>query len=177
MKAILLAVSCFLTLPLIAQDSSTRPNRPRIVEPPQSGFAPPVMPQPTVRRDTAPAPQQPAELTHNITIRLQGTTTNGDEIDLSLSGIGPSFNADQAIDKDTTLSCEYLVAETETGYKVTYRVSKRIKIATENSAGTTKYEFMDVTLSNTVLCAEGRPLVLVLNGGKALKLTITKEAE
>jgi hypothetical protein len=175
MKAILLAVSCFLTLPLIAQDSSTRPNRPRIVEPPQSGFAP-VMPPPSVRRDTAPAPQQPAELTHNITIRLQGTTTNGDEIDLSLSGIGPSFNSDQSIDNDT-LSCEYLVAETETGYKVTYRVSKRIKIATENSAGTTKYEFMDVTLSNTVLCAEGRPLVLLLNGAKALKLTITKEAE
>ena len=169
MKAILLAVSCFLTLPLIAQDNSTRAPRPRTPSP--------AMPQPPVTRDTAQAPQQPADLTHNITIRLQGTTANGNDIDLSLSGIGPSFNADQSIDKDTILNCEYMVSETETGYKVTYRVSTRVKIATKTSADTTTYEYMDVSVSNTVLCAEGRPQVLVLNGAKSLKLTITKEAE
>jgi hypothetical protein len=135
------------------------------------------MPGSPVHRDTAPEPQQPAELTHNITLRLQGTTTNGNDIDLSLSGIGPRFNAMQSIDKDTIFNCEYMVSETEKGYKVTYNISTRIKIATQTSADTTRYEYMDVSASNTVLCAEGLPLVLVLNGAKSLKLTITKEAE
>ncbi len=96
---------------------------------------------------------------------------------ISLSGIGPRFNADQTIDEDTILNCEYMVSETDKGYKVTYNISTRIKVATEISAGTTKYEYMSVRSSNTVLCAEGRTQVLVLNGDKSLKLTITKEAE
>ncbi len=84
MKAILLAFSCFLALPLIAQDDSNRAPRSRIIMPAQSGSGVPGMPQQIVRRDPAPEPQQPEDLTHNITLRLQGTTANGNDIDLSL---------------------------------------------------------------------------------------------
>lgn len=178
MKATLLAVSCFLVFPLIAQEAPrqriTPPNQP----PPQR-LQPQPQSQPQLRMPIGAA-QTPAEaeaLQKNITIRLHGTTTTGTEIDLSLSGIGPRFRCDQVVNDDTMLSCEYLVSETETGYKVTYTVSARIKVSPQGSSNNTSYEYRDISTSGTVLCSADRPQVLVSNGSKPLQLTITKEAE
>ncbi len=159
MKFTLLAASCFLALPLIAQDA---PHR--------------VVPQPRVSSGTAQTPAEAESLQKNITIRLHGTTTTGADIDLSLSGIGPSFTADQVVNDDTMLTCQYVVSETETGYRVSYSVGARIKVATQTSQNSTNYEYHDVTISGTVLCSADRPQVLVRNGSKPLQLTITKEA-
>ncbi len=158
MKATILAVSCFLILPLIAQEAAPRNVRPQIVP---SGL--------TQRSEEVES------LKKNITIRLHGTTTTGTEIDLSLSGIGPRFRCDQVVNDDTMLSCEYLVSETETGYKVSYTVSARIKASLQNSPGLTGYENRDISTSGTVLCSTDRPQVLVSNGSKPLQLTITED--
>lgn len=115
-------------------------------------------------------------LKENITIRLQGTTTTGADIDLSLSGIGPRFTADQIVNDDTVLSCQYVVSETEAGYRVSYSVSARIKVPTHTNQTTTSFEFRDVSITGTVLCHADRPKVLVQNGSKPLQLTIIKEA-
>jgi hypothetical protein len=124
--------------------------------------------------------QQPAEsqaLKKNITIRLHGTTTTGAEIDLSLSGIGPSFTADQVVNDDTMLTCEYVVSETETGYRVSYSVGARIKLPKQANPNTTNFEYRDIIIRGTVLCSEKKAQVLVQNGTKSLKLTITEDAE
>ena len=159
MKATLLAVSCFLALPLIAQNTPRR-----------------VIPPPGVSNGAAQSSGESEPLKNNITIRLHGTTTTGADIDLSLSGIGPSFSADQVVNDDTTLTCRYVVSETETGYRVSYSVSARLKVATHVNQNVTNYEYRDVSISGTVLCSADRPQVLVRNGSKPLQLTITQEA-
>ncbi len=75
------------------------------------------------------------------------------------------------------LICEYVVSETKTGYRVSYSVAARIKVATQTSQNSTNIEYRDVSISGTVLCSADRPQVLVRNGSKPLQLTITKEAE
>lgn len=159
MKTTILAVSCFLVLPLFAQNS-----RPRVVLPPGAPGA-------------AHAPAEENFLEKNITIRLHGTTTTGTDVDLSLTGIGPVFTADQVMNNDTTLTCHYSVSETETGYRVAYSISSRIKIAVQANPDLTNYEFRDVSITGTVLCTVDRPQVLVSNGTKPLQLTITRQAE
>lgn len=155
----LFAVSCLLTLPMFAQNPAPRSAAPRVVPP---GLQ---------------APVETVGLQENITIRLQGTTTTGSDIDLSLTGVGPKFSADQVVNDDIVLSCEYLVSETETGYKVSYVVSARIKVATQTGPNATSYEYRDVSISGSAICKAGRPLVLVRNGAKPLQLTISKESE
>ena len=162
MKIPFLFISGILTLPLLAQ--APAPPRPIAI---RSGA-------------TQQSPGDPGEnedLGENVTIRLQGTVTKGSEIDLSLSGIGPKFTADQVIDDDTVLSCQYVVSETEAGYKVSYSVGARIKVVTQKSQNSTNFEYRDVVISGNVLCVAGKPTVLVRNGTKPLALTITKGAE
>jgi hypothetical protein len=158
MKTLILATACFMPMLLMAQN--------------------PVPRQPRPRADALSQQSGEAEgLRENITIRLQGTTTTGADIDLSLTGIGPRFTADQVINDDTVLTCQYVVSETEEGYRVSYSVSARIRVATQTNQTTTNFEFRDVSISGTVLCVADRPMVLVRNGSKPLQLTIMKEAE
>ena len=158
MKTLILATACFMPLLLMAQTPVPRQPRPRIdASSQQSGEA--------------------EGLKENITIRLQGTTTTGADIDLSLTGVGPKFTADQVINDDTVITCQYLVSETESGYRVSYSVSARIKVATQTNQTTTNFEFRDVSITGTVLCLADHPKVLVRNGSKPLQLTIIKEAE
>lgn len=157
MKAIPVAISCILALPFLAQSPVPRQPRPR-----------PVL---------APEESVEGELKENITIRLQGTTTTGSDIDLSLSGIGPRFTADQVVNDDTVLTCQFGVSETGTGYRVSYSVSARIKVITQTSQNSTNFEYRDVSISGNVLCIANRPVVVVSNGSKQLLLTISKQTE
>lgn len=161
MKTILSAFFCLLALPLMAQDARV----PRLRVPPPMPYA--------ETRETA---RQQESLEKNITIRLHGTTTNGDEIDFSVSGIGPEFMGQQVIDGDTILVCDYTVSATAKGFKVSYSVGSRIKVATEAVANTTNYKYRDISISGTILCSAGRAHVLVRNGAKMLQLTITEGA-
>lgn len=110
-------------------------------------------------------------------IRLNGTTTTGADVDLSLSGIGPRFIADQVVNDDTLLMCQYEVSEVDTGYRVSYTVGARIKIPTQGNSNTTSYEYRDITVIGTILCSKDTPQVLVRNGTKSLNLTITENTE
>ncbi len=157
MKALLFATVCLLTLPLAAQNSP--PSR---IVPPRQGSAPAI--------DLQASGDENA-LNHNIQIRLQGTTTTGADIDLSLTGVGPKFAADQVINDDTVLSCQYVVRKTETGYKVSYIVSTQMKVST----GSGSFQYRDVPISGTVLCSLNQPVILVKNGQKPLQLTISTE--
>lgn len=162
MKAILLIVAASLFSPLVAQEV-IRPPRQRSGQQPGA----PVM-----------EGAETSGLSRNITIRLQGTTTTNSEIDLELTGTGPSFNAQQMVGKDESiLSCEYLVAEAEGGYRVSYRIGMRIKVVTNINKDTTNYEYRDVTINGTALCAVGKPVAVVRNGGKPLELVVNIAGE
>jgi hypothetical protein len=117
-------------------------------------------------------------LSENIIIRLQGSTTTGIDIDLSLTGIGPKFAADQTVGDDgTVVHCEYLVSESDAEYRVSYTISVRVKVVTQVNRDTTNIQYQDLAISGNLICAINRPLVIVRNGLKPLQLTITKEAE
>lgn len=157
MKSILLATACLLTLPLMAQNQPV----PR-----------PAVRVPTINSQTS---TDTPELKENITLRLQGNIATVSDINLSLTGIGPRFAADQMTDDGTALTCQYVVSETDAGYKVSYSISARVKVATQSTPNSTNYEYRDVLISGTVICVVGRPVVLVRNGSKPLQLTIAKE--
>lgn len=108
-------------------------------------------------------------------IRLQGTTPAGIDIDVSLTGIGPRFKTDQMLDDGTVAQCEYVVSDNGNGYKVSYSLSVRVKVAMQPGPNAS-FQYQDVSTSGTVLCVESRPLVLARNGSKPLQLTITKDS-
>jgi hypothetical protein len=158
MKAILWIIVASLLSPLVAQDV-TRPPRPRTGQQPGA----PVMKEAGANG-----------LSRNITIRLQGTTTTNSEIDLELTGTGPTFNAQQMVGKDeSVLSCQYSVAQAEGGYRVSYSIGMRVKVVTNIHKDTTNYEYRDVTINGSALCAAGKPVTIVRNGGKPLELVVT----
>lgn len=160
MKTSTLAVSCLLVLPLVAQHAPIQVNLRKPISVTQQITEPPA-------------------LKKSITIRLHGTNSNGAEIDFSLAGIGPKFLADQLINDETILQCDYVVSETETGYLVSYIIGSRITIRdgdNMNSARSSSRDTIrDTYIRGTVLCANKKTQVLVQNGSKSLKLTITED--
>ena len=159
MKAILSILAALLVLPLAAQEGQ-RPPRPRGTPPGNVSAG------------------EDGGLGHNITIRLQGTTTTGNEIDLELTGSGPTFTAQQIAGKEeSVLRCEYRVRETEGGYHVFYSVGTQIKVPTSVHKDSTNYEYRDVTIIGSVLCSAGKPVAIVRNGGKPLELVVSPVGE
>ena len=158
MKSSILALSCLLVLPLLAQ------NAPGLVNP-------------RIPRRVSEQAAESQALKKNITIRLHGTTTTGAEIDLSLSGIGPSFTANQVVNDDTMLTFEYMVSETGAGYEVSYTVGAQIDDPTLPQQNTPIFKYRNIIIRGTVLCSEKKAQVLVQNGTKSLKLTVTEDAE
>ncbi len=160
MKAILFVIAASLLLPLAAQNPGIRPPLPR---------------QQQGHRDVA-APADDA-LQGNITIHLKGMTTTGNEIDLSLTGIGPTFMADQIVGNDNSmLSCEYSVKATETGYRVSYSIGMQQRVPTSVQKEVTNYEYRSVVMRGSVLCPEGKPVVIVKNGAKPLQIAVSTTA-
>lgn len=162
MKSPILLLGVLLTIPILAQ---TEMPRPRVVP----------VPEP-VQHDPRPVADP---LRKNTTIRLQGTTTTGQDVDLSLTGLGPRFNADQMIaGNDSVMSCDYLVSETDRGFMVSYTLRIRVRMGTNpGSPGPPNAEFRDLSLSGNILCKPGEPVVIVKNGDKSLQLTVTQNSE
>lgn len=157
-KSILLCV--LLTLPTFGQTQMPRPR---------------VNPSGMVQQDGQPVTDK---LQKNTTVRVQGTTTTGQDIDLSLTGLGPRFNADQMIaGTDSVMSCDYVVTESEQGFTVAYTLVVQMKVATSVNQGSTIYNYRDVSLKGTILCKPGEPVGIVKNGDKTLHLTVSQEPE
>jgi hypothetical protein len=161
MKAILSIIAASLILPLAAQEMQ-RPPRPRAAPSPGNVSA-----------------GEEGGLGHNIAIRLQGTTTTGSEIDLELTGSGPAFTAQQMVGKEeSVLSCEYRVTEADGGYRVSYSIGMQVKVVISSSQGESRnYEYRNVTINGSALCAAGKPVVIVRNGGKPLELVVSPAGE
>jgi len=151
MKIILLALS--LALPLSAQNKS-----------------------PKVRYvDKPTASQQSPSLDVNHTITLSGTLSTGDKIDLSLTGIGPDFQTDQVVGKNTTiLSCTYTLTQREESYHLKYSIGARIKIETKDDDGGKTVEFRDMVLRGVIACQPDKPVHISKSGDKSLTLAISK---
>lgn len=163
MKSIVLFLAVALASPLFAQDQ--RVPRPRMVTPP-------------VHRGDLPADPPTEALERNITVRLDGTTTTGNEIDLSLTGIGPVLSAAQLVgDELSHLTCEYSITPAGAAYRVKYTISVRQKVPTSVSKDVTNFEYMNVTIQGTALCQPGKPVEIVRNAAKPLRLTVSPESE
>ncbi len=158
MKTTIVLLSVLLSLPILGQTFQPRPRA-----------LPPGMPQP----EGQPAGER---LQKNTTIRVQGTTTTGQDIDLSLTGLGPRFNADQMIaGNDSVMNCDYLVTESDQRFLISYTLVVRIKVT--SNPGPPNIEYRDVSVGGTILCKPGEPVVIVKNGDKTLQITVTQEAE
>lgn len=172
MKAIPLLLAVALCAPLAAQNQPNNPPMPRgrVVAPPQPQAQPG---QPYVRQD--PDVKAPDS---NLTISLEGTTTTGSLIDLQLTGVGPTFMADQMIGEEgSVLSCQYTVSKGEKGYRVSYSIGVQLRLPTSVVHGekeVTNYEYRSVSLSGSVLCTPGVPVVIVRNAKKPLQLTLAE---
>lgn len=167
MKAIPLLLAVALLAPLAAQNP---PNRPRggVVLPPQAG-------QQAQFSDDRPRIELPES---NFTISLEGTLTSGTAVDLQLTGCGPTFTADQAIgDEGTVVSCNYNLSKTEKGYRVSYSITTQVRIATAIHRGekeSVNYEFRTISLSSSILCTPGVPVVIARSAAKPLTLTVAE---
>ncbi len=171
MKAIPLLLAVALCAPLAAQNppGNTPTPRSRVV---------PSLPPPA---PYTPGGRQEAEaqaLDSNLTISLEGTTTTGSTIDLQLTGTGPNFTADQMIGEDgPVLTCEYTVSKGEKGYRVTYVIGAQLRVPASVVHGEkemTNYQYRNVSISGSVLCAPGVPVVIVRNAKKPLQLTVAE---
>jgi hypothetical protein len=172
MKAIPLLLAVALLTPLAAQNQN--PPRQRIPQQAQPQFQP--------GRPVVPPQMEDAQLPDsNLTISLEGNTTTGSAVDLQLTGTGPTFSADQMIgDEGGTLTCQYTLSKNDKGYRVSYSIGVRVRIATavvQGQANMTNYEYRDVSLSGTVQCKPGVPVVIVRNAKVPLKLTVSEVPE
>ncbi len=117
----------------------------------------------------------PKVLTENISIHLQGTASEGTDLDLSLTGIGPIFQADVVTgDTHTILSHSYSVKPNGSGYTVEYNIGLRIRMEVARSKQTSSYESREVSLNGTVLLSEGAKVVISKNGVQELSLSVSK---
>jgi len=103
----------------------------------------------------------------------------GEDIDMTLVGVGPVFSADQLVGDDmAVVNCSYTVLKAEDGgFHVGYRISCRIRMKTSKVKDSYNYEYRDVTLNGSVICQPAKPVTLLRNGEKSLKLTISKADE
>lgn len=135
--------------------------------------------RPTIRAVPTSRPAvtrvMPKVFTENITIQLQGSVHDGPPLDLSLTGVGPIFQADVVTgDKFTILSHQYSVIPNDCGYKVEYNIGIRLRMEMARNGQNTSYEFRDVSLSGTVIAKEGEKVVVSKNGDRELSLTLGK---
>lgn len=137
----------------------------------------PVYPAAPIERKKA-VPVLPKNFTENITIQLQGSVNDGPPLDLSLTGVGPVFQADVVTgDNFTILSHQYSVVPASKGYKVEYNIGLRIRMEMSKTKQATSYEFRDVSVTGTVMATEGEKVVISRNGDRELALTLSKASK
>jgi hypothetical protein len=168
MKVCAPLVAAMIVLPAFAQEAPQPPNRqerPRVV-PPQS-MAP--------RQER----RQADALDKNITIRLNGILPVGEQVDLSLTGVGPMFSTDSPIGKEGAVThFEYMVEPEGAAYRVNYSISTRIRIPIQrNGDAVISYEYRDIATNGSVLCEAGKAVGIYKGQGGGLFLSVGDAAE
>lgn len=147
MKAFAPLVAAMVVIPAVAQEAPQPPvrqERQRVV-PPQVPMEP--------RQDR----RQADALDKNITIRLKGTLPGGEQVDLSLTGVGPMFSTDSPIGKEGAVArFEYVVEREGAAYRVNYSIFTRITVAIQRNGDTKSYETRDIRTNGSVLCQAGK---------------------
>jgi hypothetical protein len=150
MKAFAPLVAAMIVIPAVAQEAPQPPIRPDRQERPR--VVPPQVPmEPRQDRRHADA------LDKNITIRLNGILPVGEQVDLSLTGVGPMFSTDSPIGKEGAVThFEYMVEPEGAAYRVNFSISTRIRVAIQRNGDAVSYEFMDIATNGNVLCEAGK---------------------
>ena len=202
MKFLILITMVVLTFALAAQeneeaavpaekavevDNSERPTMLPKQEPPSADARAPrrrIARHPSPRTTPSPRPAAvraapaPSHLTENVTIHLRGSVNEGTPLNLSLTGIGPIFQADVVTDDAfTVLTHRYSVNPQEGGYRVEYTIGLRIRMEVPGNGLGVNYEYRDVSVVGTVIAKEGKAVVISKNGDRELSLTLAKTKE
>jgi hypothetical protein len=126
----------------------------------------------------AVAEVRPQALTENIVIQLKGNVHSGEPLDLSLTGVGPVFQADVITGEEhTILSHQYAVKPDDGGYRVEYSIGLRIRMEASQNGKVTNYEYRDVSVTGTAIVKEGEQVVISKNGARELSLTVGKASK
>ena len=108
-------------------------------------------------------------------IQLKGNIHSGEPLDLSLTGIGPVFQADVVTGEEhTILSHRYSVRPDDGGYLVEYSIGLRIRMEASQNGKMTNYEYRDVSVIGTAIVKEGERVVISKNGARELSLMVGK---
>ena len=150
MKAFAPLVAAMIVLPAVAQEAPQPPNRPE--RPERQRVVPPQVPM-EPRQDR----RQADALDKNITIRLNGTLPGGEQVDLSLTGVGPMFSTDSPIGKEGAVArFEYVVDREGAAYRVNYSIFTRVKVTIQRDGEAAGHEFRDIRTNGSVLCQAGK---------------------
>ncbi|MFD0894175.1 hypothetical protein KBB96_02450 [Luteolibacter ambystomatis] len=104
---------------------------------------------------------------HNRSINLTGNVGENRDINLSITGIGPTFNSECIIGDGTILSVQYNTVETENAIQVNYSIGLQVEVKTGNRS-----DYRNLTFNGRVLCKEGTPVQIYKNGSQTLSLGV-----
>lgn len=168
MKASLISLFCLLILPLASADP-TPPIVPPPGQPGQPVQQPPVAPlaRPPRLRGGGVQGGNDNAFDHNRSISLIGNVGENRDINLAITGIGPTFNSDCIIGDGTILSVQYNTTETEDAIQVNYSIGLQVEVKTGNRG-----EYRSLTFNGRVLCKEGTPVQIYKNGSQTLSLGV-----
>ncbi len=99
-------------------------------------------------------------------------------VHLSLTGVGPIFQADVVTgDKHSLFPHHYSVMPHDCGYKVADGIGIRIRMESSHSGPRSiSYGYGDVWVTGTLIAKEGEKVVISKNGERDLGLTLAKTA-
>ena len=120
-----------------------------------------------------PEGYQPLKANH--TIRLHGTTSAGEKVDLSVTGIGPDLTGDHLQKESVTvLKFVYKVYRKDNSYLIDYSIYSRVRVITSKSRQGDNYEYRDITTKGRIISDPAKDVEIYKDGIEGLYLSIRK---
>ena len=115
------------------------------------------------RQDSTDAPK----LDSNITVKVQGGMGSSKPLDVTLSGVGPKF---QAVLAEPPGTIQVSVEEKDGGFSVSYGIS--VQLIVQNNANNSSYR--DSSVTGNFIAKVGEPFPILKVGDQSLTIEIER---
>lgn len=112
---------------------------------------------------------------HNLTLQFQGTLWDGQPLDVSLVGVGPTFDYSwlpTRASNPTVVNLDGTIKEAPGGYAVSINLRQAIPILIPTADGQTSVQYQNITTQVSVLLKPGQTANLLENAGQKLSVTL-----
>lgn len=106
----------------------------------------------------------------NQRIELTGSLGEKREIAMTLTGIGPRFEASTLFQESGWINVSFQVSPDEKGNVVSYVIAAQVPVP----VGGDRIEYKELTFKSVALCQPGHPVVIYKNGSQSLSLTVSE---